>query len=112
MSSAVLKFVPRGVVEPTSRLEEFIRLARYELDALIPSEDWDLPSWNVGGSFRTKGQNMENRYLHYYRAGSRANRDGTVDGVVLAPPTSTSPRPTAATRMRPRLCSSRAKANG
>jgi hypothetical protein len=41
MSSAVVKFVPRGTVEPTSRLEDFIRLARQELEALIPSEDWD-----------------------------------------------------------------------
>jgi hypothetical protein len=85
VSSAVVKFVPRGTVEPKSRLEDFIRLARHELDALIPTESWDLPSWNVGGSFMTKGQNRENRYLHYYRAGSRANREGAVDGTVLDP---------------------------
>jgi hypothetical protein len=54
MSSAEVKFVPRGTVEPTSRLEDFIRLARHELDALIPSENWHLPSWNVGGSFLLK----------------------------------------------------------
>ncbi|MER9338146.1 hypothetical protein NKJ06_29985 [Mesorhizobium sp. M0293] len=83
MSTAVVKFVSRGTVEPKSRLEDFIRLARYELNALIPSEDWDLPTWNAVGSFITKGQNRENRRLHYYRAGSRANRDGTVDGTVL-----------------------------
>ncbi|TIR72915.1 MAG: hypothetical protein E5X18_17980 [Mesorhizobium sp.] len=80
-----MKFVPRGTVEPIARLEDFIRVARHELTALVPSEDWDLPSWNVGGSFLTKGQNRENRYLHYYRAGSRANRDGTVDGTALDP---------------------------
>jgi len=83
MSSAVVKFVPRGTVEPRSRLEDFIRLARDELDVLIPSKDWELPSWSVGSSFLTKGQNRKNRYLHYYRTGSRVNRDGTVDGTVL-----------------------------
>jgi hypothetical protein len=85
MSFVAVKFVSRGTVEPRSRLEDFIRLARHELDTLIPSENWDLPSWNVGGSFLIKGKNIKNRYLHYYRAGSRANRDGTVDGTVLDP---------------------------
>ena len=85
MSSAVVRFVPAGTVEPTSRLEDFIRLARHELNVLIPSEDWDLPSWTVGGAFLSKGHNRVNRYLHYYRVGSRANRDGTVDGTILDP---------------------------
>lgn len=85
MSSVVLRFVPAGTVEPTSRLEDFIHLARHELNVLIPSEEWDLPSWAVGGSFLTKGQNRVNRYLHYYGVGSRANRDGTVDGTILDP---------------------------
>lgn len=85
MNSGVVRFLPPGAVEPTSRLEDFIRLARHELDVLIPSEEWELPSWTVGGSFLTKGQNRANRYLHFYRAGSRANRDGTVDGTILEP---------------------------
>ncbi|RWL85677.1 MAG: hypothetical protein EOR67_21655 [Mesorhizobium sp.] len=85
MNSAVVEFVPRGTVGPTSRLEDFIRLARDELNVLISSEDWDLSSWNVGGSFLTKGVNRINRYLHYYRAGSRANNDGSVNGTVLDP---------------------------
>lgn len=83
MSSAVVKFVPRGIVEPTLRLEDFIRLARHELNTLIPVDDWDLSSWKVSDSFLTKGQNRKSRYLHYYRAGSRANRDGTVFGTAL-----------------------------
>ena len=39
MTSAVVKVTPRGTVEPRSRLEAFIRLARDELDVLIPSKD-------------------------------------------------------------------------
>ncbi|RWM04337.1 MAG: hypothetical protein EOR68_03785 [Mesorhizobium sp.] len=83
MKSAVRKFVPRGAVDPTSRLDDLIRLARHELGVLIRSEDWELPSWSVGGSFRTKGQNRRNRFLHFYQAGSVAKKDGTVDGIVL-----------------------------
>lgn len=84
MSAAVAKFVPGDTAEPAARLDEFIPLAR-GLKVLIPMQDWDLPSWSVGGSFVTKGQNRKNRNLHYYRIGSRAKRDGTVDGIVLAP---------------------------
>lgn len=83
MSAALVKFVPRGAVEPAARIEQFIRLAR-ELTVLIPSKDWDLPSWSVGGSFVTKGENIAHRHLHYYRIGSRAKKDGTVAGIVLA----------------------------
>lgn len=85
MSSAFVRFVPRGAVEPGSRLEDFVRLARHELGALVATEDWELSSWHVGRSYNAKGYNRKTRYLHYYRAGSRAGAGGTVDGVVLDP---------------------------
>jgi hypothetical protein len=61
----VLLQSPR-IVRPAERVEEFIRLARHDLNALIPKEFWENDVWSVSEHFRTKGQNRDNRILAFY----------------------------------------------
>lgn len=81
----VVRLAPPNTHHPGDRVQEFIRLARDELDALIDTESWYDNVWHVGEAFVTKGENRRTRTLAFFEAGARVSRQQEVEGRPLAP---------------------------
>ncbi|MBA4784383.1 MAG: hypothetical protein H2046_01280 [Rhizobiales bacterium] len=83
MIGTVLNFNADPAEHPSNRVTEFITLAR-SIQALIPSEAWDLDVWPVGGSFLTKGENRVTRVLAFYNCEAiLTNRQELIGGAPL-----------------------------
>ncbi|CDZ50943.1 hypothetical protein, partial [Neorhizobium galegae] len=86
MTGTVLKFTGSKTEYPSDRVTEFIVLAR-QVEALIPNVEWDRDLWPVGASFRSKGQNRDNRVLAFYNRSTRlTSQHELIGGAPLVEP--------------------------
>jgi hypothetical protein len=72
MRRRIANFPSAKIVQPAYRVREFVELAQRQIDVLISHHMWNDLVWSVGDSFRTKGQNRNNRILAF------VNRDATI----------------------------------
>ncbi|MEP9373071.1 hypothetical protein [Mesorhizobium sp. KR1-2] len=85
MTAAVVALSSPAIVFPSNRVRDFIELARDQIDALIPTEEWPSDVWHVGRHFITKGQNRDNRVLAFYNSSSTLSSRQEVEGEPLDP---------------------------
>ncbi|PSJ59877.1 hypothetical protein [Pseudaminobacter soli (ex Li et al. 2025)] len=76
---------PDTLMLARDRVLDFIRLAREEITALIPSEQWDEDMWLVAGEFDEKGQNHGHRILAFYNSDATTSSQQVVRGDPLHP---------------------------
>ncbi|MBU4530609.1 MAG: hypothetical protein KUA43_01805 [Hoeflea sp.] len=85
MTSVVTDIRPPGTIVPRQRVQEFIALAKFEIEVLVTNEDWKENVWSVGDSFITKGQNRNNRVLAFITADSSLSNRQVITGECLHP---------------------------
>ncbi|MEY9829747.1 hypothetical protein ABIA25_001562 [Sinorhizobium fredii] len=73
------------LVPPRDRVLDFIRLAREEIEALIPSDHWDDDVWPVGEQFSKKSQNHVDHILAFYNSDATISSQQVIRGEPLAP---------------------------
>ena len=76
---------PEPLVSARDRMLDFIRLAREEITALIPSEQWDEDIWLVAGEFNQKSQNHRQSILAFYNSDATISSQQVVRGDPLHP---------------------------
>ncbi|TBG89592.1 hypothetical protein ELG67_11075 [Rhizobium leguminosarum] len=86
MNQIVAAFNHSEVVYPSDRIREFVRLARTEINTLIPNELWDLNLWEVGDYFITKGQNYDTRIVPFYNVDAVLSSTQQITGDPLRMP--------------------------
>ncbi|MBZ7921744.1 hypothetical protein LAC81_08120 [Ensifer adhaerens] len=79
------KLSPDTLVLARDRVLDFIRLAREEITALIPSEQWDEDIWLVAGEFDEKSHNYGERILAFYNSDATISSQQVVTGEPLHP---------------------------
>lgn len=85
VTAGVVPLSSPTIVLSSDRVRDFIELARNQINALIPTEEWSCDLWEVGEHFITKGQNRHKRVLAFYNISAvRLNRQ-EIAGGLLAP---------------------------
>lgn len=80
MSGSVSKLVVTGTVNPSDRVQDFIRLARSLSGVLVADGEWDSDIWEVGQSFNSKGSNRSTRTVAFLKLGASVSRNQVVRG--------------------------------